>query len=103
MTKRRIVVVALVALAVLTLVWYVQTRPGRTLYVGGPILTMDADNRVVDALAVDGERIVGVGSEAELRDWATARRSATSATWPTSSADSRSARHRPPRGTGSWA
>jgi predicted amidohydrolase YtcJ len=70
MTKRRIVVVALVALAVLTLVWYVQTRPGRTLYVGGPILTMDADNRVVDALAVDGERIVGVGSEAELRDWA---------------------------------
>ena len=70
MTKRRIVVVALVALAVLTLVWYVQTRPGRTLYVGGPILTMDADNRVVDALAVAGERIAGVGSEAELREWA---------------------------------
>lgn len=70
MTKRRIVVVALIALGVLALVWYVQTRPGRTLYVGGPILTMDADNRVVDALAVDGERIAGVGSEAELREWA---------------------------------
>jgi predicted amidohydrolase YtcJ len=70
MTKRRIAVPALVALAVLALVWYVQTRPGRTLYLGGPILTMDADNRVVGALAVDGERIAGVGSEAELRAWA---------------------------------
>lgn len=44
-------------------------RP-RTLYVGGPILTMDADNRVVEALAVEGDRIAMVGSEEELRPWA---------------------------------
>ncbi len=40
----------------------------RVLYRGGPILTMDAANRVVDALLVDGDRIVATGSEAELRD-----------------------------------
>ncbi len=37
------------------------------LYRGGPVLTVDADDRVVEALLVDGERIVAAGSEAELR------------------------------------
>jgi predicted amidohydrolase YtcJ len=37
------------------------------LYLGGSILTMDASNRVVEALLTDGERIAAVGSEAELR------------------------------------
>ena len=37
------------------------------LYVGGPILTMDADNRVVEALLVEGERIAAVGAEDEVR------------------------------------
>jgi predicted amidohydrolase YtcJ len=46
------------------------TGPGRVLYVGGPILTMDAEDRVVEALAVDGERIVGAGDEEVLREWA---------------------------------
>jgi predicted amidohydrolase YtcJ len=41
-----------------------------TLYTGGPILTMDANDRVVEALAIEGERIVGVGSKAELEGWA---------------------------------
>lgn len=45
-------------------------RPGAVLYVGGAILTMDAGNRVVEALAVAGERIHAAGPEAELRDWA---------------------------------
>lgn len=31
---------------------------------------MDAGNRVVEALAVDGDRIAGAGSRAELEDWA---------------------------------
>jgi predicted amidohydrolase YtcJ len=44
-----------------------------TLYSGGPILTMDAENRVVEALAIEGERIVGVGSLAELEGWAQER------------------------------
>ena len=47
-------------------------RPGskRVLYRGGPILTMDADNRTVEALAVDRERIAAAGDEVELREWA---------------------------------
>ena len=47
-----------------------EGTPGPVLYVGGPILTMDADDRVVEALATDGDRIVAAGSEAELRAWA---------------------------------
>jgi predicted amidohydrolase YtcJ len=61
----------LVAAVVLVGVYIVRGgAPGPTLYVGGPILTMDADNRVVEALAIDGERIVGTGTEASLRPWA---------------------------------
>ncbi len=48
-------------------------RPGPVLYVGGPILTLDADDRVAEALAVDGTRIVGAGPEAEWRAWAQER------------------------------
>lgn len=47
--------------------------PGPTLYVGGRILTMDADNRIVDALATEGERIAAVGGRAELESWAEER------------------------------
>jgi predicted amidohydrolase YtcJ len=47
------------------------THPGSTLYLGGPILTMDPEGRVVEALAVGGERIAAVGSAEELRPWAT--------------------------------
>jgi predicted amidohydrolase YtcJ len=49
-------------------------RPGPVLYSGGPILTMDADGRVVEALAVDGERIAAAGTRAELAAWADQRR-----------------------------
>ena len=64
--------IGLLLLAVLVLaalVWYLARRPGRTLYVGGPILTLDASNRVVEALGVNGTRIAAVGSEAELQEW----------------------------------
>ncbi len=57
-------------LCLLALGWLVVREPRRTLYVGGPILTMDAENRVVEALAVEGERIAAVGSRAELAGWA---------------------------------
>lgn len=40
-------------------------RPRAVLYRGGPILTMDSQHRVVDALLVEGDRIAAVGSEAE--------------------------------------
>ena len=42
----------------------------RVVYRGGPVLTMDPDRRVVEALGVEGERIAAVGSEAEVLAWA---------------------------------
>ena len=38
-----------------------------TLFVGGPVITLDAKDRVAEALAVRDGRIVAVGSEAPLR------------------------------------
>ena len=66
---RRALLVVL-ALLVAGVLWSQARRPGPVLYVGGPILTMDAQSRVVAALAVDGERIRAAGDEAELRAWA---------------------------------
>ena len=67
--RARIGLLLLAVLVLMSLVWFLARRPGRTLYVGGPILTMDASNRVVEALGVNGTRIAAVGSEAELREW----------------------------------
>ena len=41
-----------------------------TLLIGGPVITVDPDRRVLDpgAVAIDGDRIVGVGSPESLRD-----------------------------------
>ncbi|MBW2282669.1 MAG: amidohydrolase, partial [Deltaproteobacteria bacterium] len=66
----RILLVMIVGLVAAVSLWSWAQRPGRVLYVGGPILTMDASNRVVDALALDGARIAAVGNESELRAWA---------------------------------
>ena len=41
----------------------------RTVYVGAAVLTVDAENRVVEALGIQGDRIGAVGSEAEVRAW----------------------------------
>jgi predicted amidohydrolase YtcJ len=68
-TIRLLIGLALIVAAI-AVVWVRAQRPGRTLYVGGPVLTMDAESRVVDALAVDGERIAAAGDEGELRAWA---------------------------------
>ncbi len=43
---------------------------GKTVYRGGPVVTIDAENRVVEALGVEGDRIGAVGSEAHVRAWA---------------------------------
>jgi predicted amidohydrolase YtcJ len=51
-----------------SLVRVARRNSERVLYLGGPILTMDATNRVVEALLVEGDRIAAVGSDAELRD-----------------------------------
>lgn len=65
-----IAAIALALAGVALLLWREGRSPGPVLYVGGPILTVDADDRVVGALAVDGERIVAAGGEAALRSWA---------------------------------
>ncbi len=45
----------------------------RTVYVGGPVLTFDAENRVVEALGVEGDRIAAAGTRAEVEAWAEGR------------------------------
>jgi hypothetical protein len=54
-------------LALCLLAWHQWREPGRTLYRGGPILTMDADGRIAEALLVEGDRIAAVGNETALR------------------------------------
>ena len=45
-------------------------RPApRVVYLGGPILTVDASDRVVEALGVEGERIGAVGGREEILAW----------------------------------
>ncbi len=42
----------------------------RTVFVGARVVTADPDDRVVEALGIEGDRIGAVGSEAEVRSWA---------------------------------
>ena len=44
--------------------------PDRTVYSGGPILTMNTNNDVVEAIGIEGDRIAAVGSRAEVAEWA---------------------------------
>jgi len=46
------------------------SRPGRVVYVGGPVLTIDAENSIAAGIALDGDRIAAVGKEDEIRTWA---------------------------------
>jgi predicted amidohydrolase YtcJ len=69
---RRVAGVAL-ALALLALAWLWLRPPPRVVYAGGPILTMDASSRVVEALGIEGDRIAAVGSRAEVDAWAAGR------------------------------
>ena len=71
--RRLLVALGSIALTVAALAWWRGRPPGPVLYLGGPILTMDAEDRVAEALATDGERIVAVGGEAALRTWARER------------------------------
>jgi predicted amidohydrolase YtcJ len=52
--------------------WWLRP-PARTVYLGGPILTVDAADRVVEALGIEGERIAAVGTRAEVLGWAGGR------------------------------
>jgi hypothetical protein len=65
-TRRRAAAALVLGVAAALAAWWLS-RPGRTLFVGGPIVTLDASGRVAQALLVEGERIAAVGGEAELR------------------------------------
>jgi len=69
--RRRITFFALSLLLASTLLIVFLERGGhRVAFVGGPVLTMDASGRIVEGLAVDGNRIAAVGSRAEILAWA---------------------------------
>lgn len=65
---------ARVALGILAVVFVgvllFRTGDRRVVYRGGPIITMDPERRVVEALGVDGNRIAAVGTEEEVMAWA---------------------------------
>jgi predicted amidohydrolase YtcJ len=44
--------------------------PERVVYVGGPVVTLDADDTVAEALGVEGDRIAVVGGEEAVLAWA---------------------------------
>jgi predicted amidohydrolase YtcJ len=62
-----------VLLALVAFAWREWRPPPRTLYRGGPILSMDAENRIAEALLVEGDRITAVGSEKGVRELAGGR------------------------------
>ena len=70
MKWKTIAVVALALLVGLGVVLRLGTRlpqaPAHQVFINGTLLTMDADNRVVDAIAVRGDRIEAVGSTDEI-------------------------------------
>ena len=67
MTSRRWLLVALAVLLLSLLVSLELRAPQRVLYLGGPILSMDASNRLVEALVTEGARIVALGEAGALR------------------------------------
>jgi predicted amidohydrolase YtcJ len=70
-TRRALALAAAVAIAALA--WWTLRPPARVVYVGGPVLTMDASDRIVEALGVEGDRIGAVGSQDEVLAWAGSR------------------------------
>jgi len=62
----------LLLLLVILFAWRWAREPVDTLYFGGPILSMDSDDRVVEALLVVNGRIAAMGKEAWVRDAAAA-------------------------------
>ncbi len=54
-------------LVVLFLLAGCRLGPTTTVFLGGPILTMDAGNSVVEALAIEGDTILAAGTTEEVR------------------------------------
>jgi predicted amidohydrolase YtcJ len=60
----------LAALASLLVTACLACGSERTVYTGGPILTMNETNQIVEALGVEGDRIAAVGTHDEVIAWA---------------------------------
>ena len=67
--RNRALLLVLALLVGGALLWALSRAERTTVYVGGPILTMDAANRVVGALAIDQGHITAVGDESDVRPW----------------------------------
>ena len=50
--------------------WGCDGSSRRVVYHGGPVITMDDQDRVVEALGIEGDRIRAVGSLSEVMSWA---------------------------------
>jgi len=70
LVRRLLLLAAVVAALLLASRAATRLVQGPTLYVGGPVLTMDGDNRVAEALAIAGDKVVAAGAEKEMRAWA---------------------------------
>src|SRR5262249_15899269 len=58
-----------------------EDPPSRIL-INGVVLTMDKSDRVAQAIAINGDRIVAVGSNAEIGKLADARTNVVDVGWP---------------------
>jgi hypothetical protein len=67
---KRALIVALASLLGLLLWWSYSAGPTRSIYLNTFVVTMDPQNRIVQALGVEGDRIGAVGSYQEVIDWA---------------------------------
>jgi hypothetical protein len=65
---RRLAVACAVVAAGVAL-WWLRPAPP-VAWIGGPVITMDAASRVAGGVAIEGDRIAAVGSEAEILAWA---------------------------------
>jgi predicted amidohydrolase YtcJ len=59
-----------VSAPLILLAFVVACGSERTVYYGGPILTMNSTDQVVEALGIEGDRIAAVGSRENVLDWA---------------------------------
>ena len=55
---------------ILSFALFLACDSGRTVYSGGTIFTMDPENRVVEAIGIEGDRIGAVGTREAVLNWA---------------------------------
>lgn len=70
MPSRIFTALALLAACIVAIIFALAPdAPGRVVYRGGEVITLDPTDRVVSALATEGSRIVAVGDDAAVAPW----------------------------------